>query len=48
MSPPPPPTPVRFLLGIVKAAAKCADHALPPHLTPLAEGREVTAFVDLE
>lgn len=41
-------TPVGFLLGIVKAAAKRTDHALPPHLTPLAEGREVTAFADLE
>ena len=41
-------TPVGFLLGIVKAAAKRTDHALPPHLTPLTEGREVTAFADLE
>ena len=41
-------TPAGFLLGIVKATAKRTDHALPPHLTPLAEGREVTAFADLE
>ena len=43
----PPPTQVGFLLGIVKAAAKRTDHALPPHLTPLAENREVPTFENL-
>jgi len=44
----PPPTPVGYLLGIVKTAAQQTAHALPPHLTPLAEGREVPAFENLE
>ena len=32
----------------MKAAVKRTDHAPSPHLTPLAEGREVTAFAGLE